>query len=279
MIMNKTIKKTINRFLNLLFRIVKNKKKRARITTFISKLLVHKKNSLEYDVQYDMYWQKHGDLYLQIEKHHTYDFSYKKYKDRFYGLFCRKYNVKEGDIVLDIGAGVGGELPFYASLIGKSGFVYAIEASPDSFKKLEALCEKNHYTKNVSPFCLAISDTMGSVWIEETNMYRANQINQSQKGIEVKSLTLDAFVQKHKIQKIDLLKMNIEGAELQVIKGMESSIHLVENFAISCHDFLFEEETNIKETITSFFEKNNFQVEEIHTGNKYMDSWIFGKRI
>ena len=41
----------------------------------------------------------------------------------------------------------------------------------------------------------------------------------------------------------------------------------------------FEEDKRIKQTITTFFEKNNFQIEEIHTGNKYIDSWIFGKRI
>ena len=92
-------------------------------------------------------------------------------------------------------------------------------------------------------------------------------------------MTLDEFVDIHKITKINLLKMNIEGAELQVIKGMTTSVDLVDNFAISCHDFLFKEVTTIKETVKSFFEKNGFVVEEIQTGDKYIDSWIFGRRV
>ena len=211
---------------------MKNKKTRASIVTLISKIFINRKNNLEYDAQFDTYWQKHNDTYLQIDHRPIYDFSYKRYEKRFYSMYCRKYVVKTGDVIVDLGAGVGAELPYYIPLIGEEGHVYAIEASPDSFKKMQELSKRNQYTNNnISLFCLAISDAPGSVWIEETTSYRANQINKDHKGIEVEALTLDAFVEKQGIKKINLLKMNIEGAEIHVIKGMDASIHLVENFA------------------------------------------------
>lgn len=275
--MNRFLKKNINRVLYRYIKNISDKNKIARITTIISKVFVNKNNELVYDKEYDMYWQKHNDLYLQIDKSPIYDFSYKRYYKRFNSMFCRKYGLNEGDVIIDLGAGIGAELIFYKNKIKDSGKIYAIEASPDSFLKLGKLCNHNKF-KNISLHNIAISDKNGSVWIEELDLYKANQINEDSKGKEVKALTLDEFVKENNIEKIDLLKMNIEGAELQVIKGMEKSIGIVNNFAISCHDFLFREETNIKETVSSFFKDNGFEVQEITTGNKYIDSWIYGKR-
>ncbi|MEP0263913.1 FkbM family methyltransferase [Dokdonia sp.] len=277
--MNRILKKNTNRVLNFIFRTVKDYHKRARIVTRVSKLYINKNNVVEYDDTFGMYWQKHNKTYLQIDKKPIYDFSLHKYEKRFDSMFGRKYNIKKGDVIIDLGAGIGAELPFYYNRMEKEGHIYAIEASRDSFLKLEKFHKMNFFNKNISLHHIAISDKPGTVWIEETTMYKANQINSEKKGLEVKALTLDEFVEEHNITTIDLLKMNIEGAELQVIQGMAVSVKLVENFAISCHDFLFEEETNIKETIKSFFENNGFKVEEIDTGNKYIDSWIFGKRI
>lgn len=277
--MNRILKKNTNRVLNLIFRTIEDHHKRARIVTWVSKILVNKNNFVTYDDVFNMYWQKHNATYLQIDRVPIYDFSLNKYEKRFDSMFGRKYRVKKGDVIIDLGAGIGAELPFYFDRIEKEGHIYAIEASEDSFLKLEKFTKMNSFNKSVSLHHIAISDKAGTVWMEETNFYKANKINSEKKGIEVKALTLDEFVEEQKITKIDLLKMNIEGAELQVIKGMGVSVKLVENFAISCHDFLFKEDTNIKETIRSFFEKNGFEVEEIDTGNKYIDSWIFGKRI
>jgi hypothetical protein len=53
----------------------------------------------------------------------------------------------------------------------------------------------------------------------------------------VPALDLDTFVEDNRIQSIDLLKMNIEGAEELAILGMSKSAHRIKNIAIACHDF------------------------------------------
>lgn len=277
--MNSFLKKNINRALNVTFRVVTNKCKRAKCATGISRLFYGLKNKVVYDDRFDMYWQQSKGVYLQLSKYPIYDFSYTQYENRFNTIFGRKYDLKAGDTVIDIGAGIGAELPFYIRKIGKAGAICAIEASPDSFEKLQVLCAHNPMGPKVSLHNIAISDKSGSVWMEETDLYRANQINTKKQGIEVTAITLNQFVKEQNIEKVNLLKMNIEGAELQVIKGMDEIVGKVENFAISCHDFLFEEKTEIKETVKHYFENNGFVVEEIATGNKYVDSWIYGKRI
>lgn len=276
--MKRILKKNINRVVNRYTKNITDKSRIAKIATSISKVFVNRKNEVEYDAEFDMYWQKHEDKYLQLDKSPIYDFSYKKYQDRVNSMFCRKYGLNEGDTIIDLGAGIGAELLFYKNRIKDSGMVYAIEASPDSFLKLGKLCQYNKLN-NISLHNIAISDSNGSVWIEELDLYKANKINDEKKGEEIKALTLDSFVQQNNITSIDLLKINIEGAELQVIEGMEKSVDMIKHFAISCHDFLFKEETNIKETVAAFFKSKGFEVQEINTGNKYIDSWIYGKRI
>jgi hypothetical protein len=72
--------------------------------------------------------------------------------------------------------------------------------------------------------------------------------------------------------------MNIEGAEVDAIQGMEKSIKLVKNIAVSCHDFL-SEGTNrgIYNTFHTFLSDNNFQIFTENTGSVVRDSWIYGK--
>ena len=275
--MKKSTRKTLNRILHQVFKVVTNKHKRARITTKVSKLFVDKNNSVEYDEDFNMYWQLHKGKCLQIHEKPVFDFSYDKYNDRIDAMFCRLYDVKPNDTIVDLGAGIGGELHFYDERMESQGHVYAIEASPDSYRKLNKLVQKNKL-QNVTTYNIAITATNGSVWIEETDAYKANQINSKQSGKEVPGLTLDDFVKQQGITRIDLFKVNIEGAEEQIINGMESSVNIINNFAISCHDFLFEEETQIRKTVKDYFQSKGFEVTEINTGNKYIDSWIYGKR-
>lgn len=276
--MKKSTRKNLNRILHQVFKVVKDKHKRAKIATRVSKLFVDKNNSVAYDESFNMYWQLYKGKCLQIHEKPIFDFSYDKYNERIDAMFCREYSVQPNDIIVDLGAGIGGELHFYDERMQSKGHIYAIEASPDSYHKLNKLVQKNQL-QNVSTYNLAITATNGSVWIEETDAYKANQINSRQSGKEVPGLTLDDFVAKEGIKQIDLFKVNIEGAEEQIIKGMDASVNIIQNFAISCHDFLFEEETNIRETVKTYFQSKGFEVTEINTGNKYIDSWIYGKRM
>lgn len=116
--------------------------------------------------------------------------------------------------------------------------------------------------------------------MEEQDNYRINQINDQFKGVEISSFTLDNFVREKEISIINFLKVNIEGAEYDMVDGMQESIEIIENLAISCHDFLADnEDEKIKNKIVKFLEKNNFEIYFRETGDKVLDSWIYGKKI
>ena len=143
---------------------------------------------------------------------------------------------------------------------------------------LEDMCRKNEM-KNSFNFNTAISGFNGKIWMEETDRFEVNQINRDKKGIEIDCLTLDEFVKRNNISSVDLLKVNIEGAELEMIRGMNDSVGIIRNIAVSCHDFLFEENKHIMETVAGFFREHGFEISYNQTGNQVTDSWIYAKKI
>lgn len=275
--MNKLIKSILNGILNTLFSIITSPTKKANIITSVSKLLFCKSNSLEYDPSFKEYWLKNNNEYLFIVKNPYYNFSKENLYKSINDIYCKNYLVKRGDIIVDVGAGIGTETLFFYEKIGQKGKIYSIEASTDSFNKLNALCAKNKI-ENSHNFNVAISNFNGKIWMEETDKFEVNQINTENKGIEIECFTMDQFVLNNNISRIDLLKVNIEGAEKQMIDGMNNSIKIINNVAISCHDFLFNEDQQIMTKVVTFLECNNFKVTYNKTGNKVTDSWIYGKR-
>ena len=150
---------------------------------------------------------------------------------------CFYYLPKTNEVVIDVGAGVGEEAIPLARCVGANGKIFAIEANPNTFKVLQKVIKENNFS-SVLPLHLAIAEKNGEVLIEDDEAYGvANSLQGSGRSITVPSITFDEFVKDQNLSRIDLLKVNIEGAEKFLIRGMKESISIVQNIAISCHDF------------------------------------------
>lgn len=274
--MKKSIRKNINRVINKITKLTGSKYLELCLLNLASKTFVNINNRIKLDKPNSLYWLMDKNTYLLSVERPYFDFSKTKFFNRCDTIFCHKYVPKKGDVILDIGAGIGMEMCYFIDKVGNKGLVYAIEASTHSFVRLKLLKENNQYL-NCKLFNLAISNSNGSIWIDEAENYRVNSVNTQGQGFKIKSMTLDHFVEVNDISRIDLLKVNIEGAELEMIEGMKC-ISIINNVAISCHDFLNTRDTNIMERVTYFLEQNNFKITYKKTGNKILDSWIYGTK-
>ena len=184
-------------------------------------------------------------------------------------------------MVVDVGAGVGEETIIYSDLVGQSGKVYAIEAHPKTYSALTYLIESNSL-RNVMISNLALSDKAGDVSIQDSDNSLANSILQVAESstVAVQSETFDEFVERNHIQTIDLLKMNVEGAEQLIIKGMSQSIELVKRVAISCHDFRYHQGESIffktKALVIEFLSKHDFEVSTQRSSIPMIDDYVYG---
>lgn len=155
-------------------------------------------------------------------------------------LWCHQHVPAPGEVIVDVGAGIGDEAVVFSRMVGQAGHIYAIEAHPHTFRCLQKTIERSGLT-NVTAIQCAIADAPGTLLIEDSdaqNHISHSVVKSSDRGIEVPAYSLDGFVEKLGLDRIDLLKMNIEGAERLAVRGMSASHPMIGHFAISCHDFV-----------------------------------------
>lgn len=142
-----------------------------------------------------------------------------------------------GDTIIDVGAGIGEDAVVFSKLVGPTGRVVAIEAHPATFACLKETIARSGL-ENVLAVQCAIADREGMLSMSDDNEHLANSMLKSGGGIDVPAKTLDALLAELGIEQVDLLKMNIEGAERPALAGMTRSASSIRKAAISCHDFV-----------------------------------------
>ena len=146
-----------------------------------------------------------------------------------------KEMVRPGMTVLDIGAHIGYHTLLAARLVGEEGRVFAFEPAPDTYALLRQNIALNGY-QNIIPVPKAVSNQSGQVrlFLNEYNSGRHNLYDHyRQKGnyVEVESVTLDEFFAGQDIS-VDFIKMDIEGAEMAALQGMEKLIRSNKNLKL-----------------------------------------------
>ena len=144
---------------------------------------------------------------------------------------------------IDIGANIGYYALLESKIINKNGKVIAIEPAPSSFgllKRNVALQEINtsgstsrNNNNNIEVYNLAIGDVDGKVDFVITQFSNLNRVlrenehryNAAISDIKtVSSKRLDTFVSERQIGSIDFIRMDVEGHENKIIKGMQQTL-------------------------------------------------------
>lgn len=126
---------------------------------------------------------------------------------------------KQGFTVFDVGANIGMTALPISKIVGETGTVFAFEPDPDSFRKCQDHIERNA-VRNVHLSSLALSDQRGNATLvspEDSNK-GMNRIGNGP-GLSIETHTIDGFIEEHALARLDLLKIDVEGSELAVLKG------------------------------------------------------------
>ncbi len=192
--------------------------------------------------------------------------------------------LKPGDTVVDVGANIGLMTLFMANAVGETGQVFAFEPAPDNVVLLQKNVEANGY-KNITIVPAAVSDHSGKLKLflsdfnpgdhriynpeEKTKDWAKNNavydklVSGKRKVIDVPVISLDEFFKDHQ-KPISFVKMDVQGAEGGVLKGMIGILEKNKNikimtefwpaglkmFGVSSEEFL----TMLEDLGFSFFE-------------------------
>ncbi len=149
------------------------------------------------------------------------------------------YQPRRGDVLVDIGAGRGEDVFAFSEVAGPEGTVWALEAHPGSFRLLECFCRKNGLS-NVRLLNCAAMDRRGRMRVETLPVWESNFVHAgaaTPTSLEVEAFPFDEIRAQQGIERIDFLKMNIEGAERLALGGMPETLRSVRHACIAAHDF------------------------------------------
>ncbi len=138
--------------------------------------------------------------------------------------FVRRF-LQPGMSVLDIGAHHGFYTLLASRLVGPKGRVFSFEPSPRERKALRLHLRLNR-CKNVDLQDLALGDQNADSdlyvvedWAAGCNSLRPPDVAARTSPVSVHVVRLDDWLTEHKIDRVDFIKLDVEGAELSILKG------------------------------------------------------------
>ena len=187
---------------------------------------------------------KYGPYLISYPEDH-----YKFLKEVFIFDVYRSDLLKKDDIVLDLGASTGDFSILASKKVGKNGKVVAIEPNKDDYELLKLNIQQNS-CENVIPLNFAVGSKLGEI-----------EITFWGKTFKCAENTLPSILSELNIEKVDFVKMDIEGFETEVINNSIDIMKQAEVISIECH--------NTKEQIDKLLLPYGFFFEPITYGYYY----------
>jgi FkbM family methyltransferase len=155
--------------------------------------------------------------------------------------------IEPGQTVYDVGANIGFFTILCSRLVGPTGKVYAFEPIPENLVTLRHNIALNNLT-NVVVVEQALSASTGTaeMFVSPWSAFHSLNVDGASKRenhgpdggqITVETITLDEFVQGDGVSAPDLIKLDVEGAELLVVAGMHETLRTVQPLLlVEVHD-------------------------------------------
>ncbi len=238
---------------------------------------------------YSYYYGKYKESKLDLSKQNIVDVNGYKLlvipQDKGISLELLKFNIHEpittrllskelrpGMFCFEMGGNIGYYALLESKIVGKNGKVIVVEPSPQNFDYLKKNVELQN-SKNIEIFNFACGDKNGEINFfisENSNTCRTIPNNQplpsKGKVIKVPIKKLDTFLEENPIKKLDFLRTDIEGYELQAFEGAKQTISKFKP-AIQIevhHDFLGPENTR---KFLEFLQSENYEIKYFISGN------------
>jgi len=181
------------------------------------------------DDRYSLHRYRGGRIYLPLGDSH-------RMREKLYGTYefwktrLVERIVHEGMTILDVGANVGYYTLLTARLVGPTGRVLAFEPHPEVLHWLSRSVNANGYD-NAELFSCALSDASGTVEFYPgrhsgwgSTLFHPESANQRLKPFAVEARTLDDVLNGLGVDRVDLIKVDVEGTEAKVLAGARRTL-------------------------------------------------------
>jgi FkbM family methyltransferase len=171
--------------------------------------------------------------------------------------------LRSGDVFLDVGANIGIYTILSALIVGEKGSVIAFEPETRNFAQLERNIRVNGL-KNVAAFRLALGDgnSMGKLYVDRSAaslMPSDTALKDSEASEPVEIVNGDDFWKAHRLPIPRIVKIDVEGFEYMVLRGLRSTVFTQETEMVVCEIHPHHQPKGITQvTITEFMASLGF---------------------
>lgn len=173
----------------------------------------------------------------------------------------KNFAIQPGDVVVDLGAHIG-SFSVWAARQAPNGQVYAFEPNHENYRLLEENKKLNDIA-NLSIFNFAVSDKSGEVVLfasDHCSMSHSLFETDAKNSKTVRAVSLAEILQANQIDKVDYLKLDVEGAEyLVILNTPPQTLRQIDKIFIEYHDYL--EHGHTYKDIETYLTENGFEVE------------------
>lgn len=169
-------------------------------------------------------------------------------------------NIDDDDIFFDIGAYRG----LWTCLIGSvlsDNQVIAFEPNPENYERLKTNISQNKQDIKTYNIALSSSDDSVKFDMDKAMSSVSPGTNNTDSVQEISSQRCDNLIQNENIATPSVVKIDVEGFEMDVLKGMSDVLSDIEYILIELHYPGMEEYNSTPESLVRLLEKKGFQVE------------------
>jgi FkbM family methyltransferase len=146
--------------------------------------------------------------------------------------------LRPGDTYVDVGAHVGYHSLVARRLVGDNGRIYSIDPQPYNCAKILTNAELNGFA-NIVVIAAAVGDSAGFASLKNQSRRDKARLTLAGSGINdvtvtfvVPKITLKWLLNTYKLQRVDFLKIDVEGYELEVLQGAGEALGAVGNMLL-----------------------------------------------
>lgn len=170
---------------------------------------------------------------------------------------------KNRKVILDLGANIG-VYSLYTALENPNAKIFAFEPDKNNFNQLVNNIKINNLEKRIFPYQEAIAKKSGELifYRDKVSSRGHSLLRDSGDKIVVNAISLETVFSRLKIEKCDILKMDIEGAEYEVLYSCPQELFKrINTMIIECHDdFISINNTYTKTAMKRFLSRNGFNI-------------------
>jgi len=184
-------------------------------------------------------------------------------------FYTHMYQPQPGDVVLDVGAHHGLVSLYLAPMVAPNGQVWALEPDPLNRDELVKNLQLNpEWAQHIQPDAVLLWDHTGPLTFYERGDVGSSVLYASTraKATTRPAITLDDWVQQKGLSRVNFIKMDIEGAELEAIAGAQATLAQFQpHLAIASYHIRDGEPTYIK--LEQLLSQINYPCQTLHFSN------------